>query len=206
MSKAPAKPPNATLNSSQEKPQTFVRPTVRVMRLADLKPAPYNPRTISKEAQDALTESLREFGILDDIVMNKRTGHIVAGHQRWKSLMDSGIIEAPVKVVDWDLAKEKAANLTLNNPHAQGQFTDGLQAIIDELKESMPLVTHSTGLDLLSQDGDDTPLSTRGITRPPAMTWVLCGIPTVKFGEVVDLVEGLKKATGAQVHISVSDQ
>jgi hypothetical protein len=153
-----------------------------------------------------LTESLREFGILDDIVMNKRTGHIVSGHQRWKSLIDSGVEEAPVKVVDWDLAKEKAANLTLNNPHAQGQFTDNLQSIIDELQSVMPIVTHSTGIDLLSQNADNTPLASRGITRPPAMTWVLCGIPTVQFGEVVEQIAALKKVPNAQVHMTVADQ
>jgi DNA modification methylase len=115
------------------------------MRLADLKPAPYNPRTISKEAMDGLAVSLKEFGLLEDIVVNKRTGHIVGGHQRWRALQAEGETSAPVKVVDWDLAKEKRANLTLNNPYVAGAYTPELQELLVELQadpEFKPLRLH----------------------------------------------------------------
>lgn len=52
----------------------------------DLKPAPYNPRTITTENARALATSLREFGDISGIVWNARTGHLVAGHQRLDTL------------------------------------------------------------------------------------------------------------------------
>ena len=56
------------------------------MKLSDLKPAPYNPRTITPEAVQALQVSLSEFGDISGIVWNKRTKHLVAGHQRLEAL------------------------------------------------------------------------------------------------------------------------
>lgn len=50
--------------------------------LDEFHPADYNPRTISPQAADGLAESIREFGDLSGLVVNKRTGNIVAGHQR----------------------------------------------------------------------------------------------------------------------------
>ena len=51
------------------------------MPLADLKPAPYNPRTISEEALKGLGVSLEEFGDISGFTWNKQTGHLVTGHQ-----------------------------------------------------------------------------------------------------------------------------
>lgn len=45
-------------------------------------PAPYNPRTITEGAREALRASLAIFGDLSGFVVNRKTGHIVCGHQR----------------------------------------------------------------------------------------------------------------------------
>ncbi len=98
---------------------------MKTPRLNDLAPAPYNPRDIDAEALAALTCSLGEFGDLSGITWNQRTGNLVTGHQRLRSLkerhgdvlkMRRGVIHAGaetfrVRVVDWPLAKEKAANI-----------------------------------------------------------------------------------------------
>jgi len=123
------------------------------MNLSDLKPASYNPREISEESFNGLKTSIEEFGDLSGIVFNKRTGNLVAGHQRVKALNEqygdlkisfvndaNGIIITPdskeffVRFVDWSEDVEKLANITANNPNIQGHFTPGLQIIIDELK------------------------------------------------------------------------
>lgn len=118
-------------------------------RMDQLRPAPYNPRAITDEAAAGLTESLSRFGDLSGIVWNSRTGHLVAGHQRLASLrrkhgeglrLEDGAIVTPdgsrfaVRVVDWDQATEKAANVTANNPHIAGTFTPELQGILVELQ------------------------------------------------------------------------
>lgn len=108
------------------------------MKLADLDPAPYNPRTISKEAMQGLTASLRRFGLVQPIVWNKRSKQIVGGHQRREALMDHGVLEADVLVVDLPPDEEKALNITLNNPAIGGEFTDDLQDMLADLREQMP--------------------------------------------------------------------
>ena len=82
-----------------------------VVKIADLKAAPYNPRRISKEAADGLTKSLERWGVVQEVVANKRTGHIVGGHQRVAALRKMGIKEVPVVWVDLDDVEEKALNV-----------------------------------------------------------------------------------------------
>lgn len=56
--------------------------------LAALPAAPYNPRKISAEALKGLKASLVTFGDLSGVVFNRRTKHLVCGHQRSASLGD----------------------------------------------------------------------------------------------------------------------
>lgn len=121
-------------------------------KISELKSADYNPRTISYEALKGLSYSIEEFGDLSGIVFNKQTGNLVAGHQRVKAItekygdlpiFDEKIVtddgnEFNVRIVDWDIQKEKAANIAANNPHIQGEFTPGLQLILNEIKLNVP--------------------------------------------------------------------
>jgi ParB-like chromosome segregation protein Spo0J len=45
-------------------------------KLSQLKPAEYNPRSISDEALRGLQSSIEEFGCVELIVWNKRTGKV----------------------------------------------------------------------------------------------------------------------------------
>ena len=53
--------------------------------------ADYNPRKISDHDLGALRWSLRFFGIIEPIVVNRRSGRIVGGHQRVKAAQAEGI-------------------------------------------------------------------------------------------------------------------
>lgn len=104
-------------------------------KLSELNPAVYNPRIISDKAKEGLKTSLEKFGLLEDIIWNKRTGNIVGGHQRYYILKEQGIDEVQVKVVDLDDIQEKALNITLNNPYIQGEFNvQDLPQIINDIK------------------------------------------------------------------------
>lgn len=105
----------------------------RVMKLADLKPAEYNPRKITEEAFHGLGQSLKRFGVMSYIVWNKRTGNIVGGHQRFKQLVELGEEETEVVVVDLDDSEEVALNITLNNRVIKGDFT---KEVMDDLRMS----------------------------------------------------------------------
>jgi len=119
------------------------------MKISDLKAAPYNPRVITDEAIGALQTSLGEFGDISGIVWNKKTGHLVAGHQRLEALtrkhgnklaLRGGEVVTPsgerypVRVVEWPVEREKAANLAANSPFLAGSFdSDGLEAVLADL-------------------------------------------------------------------------
>jgi len=108
-------------------------PHIKRMSTGDLRPADYNPREISDEALEGLGKSLDRFGVVEPLVFNKRTKTLVGGHQRLRVLLDRGITEVDVVVVNLDRIEEKALNITLNNPEITGDFTDGLQTILGEL-------------------------------------------------------------------------
>jgi ParB-like chromosome segregation protein Spo0J len=82
-----------------------------------LNPAPYNPRKTFKP-KDAeykkLKRSIQEFGYVEPILWNERTGNIIGGHFRYRILCDLGETEIDCVVVDVDTEKEKALNLALN--------------------------------------------------------------------------------------------
>lgn len=83
----------------------------------ELLPADYNPRKDLKPGDpeyEKLKRSIEQFGYVDPVIWNKRTGSVVGGHQRLKVLKDSGITELECVVVDLPLEKEKALNIALN--------------------------------------------------------------------------------------------
>ncbi len=104
------------------------------IQLDDYQLAPYNPRVIDKAAYDGLSASMAKFGYVEPIVVNRRSKTIIGGHQRYRILKDQGTETATAVLVDLDEPDEKALNLTLNNPHIQGQFEHtGLDQLLHEL-------------------------------------------------------------------------
>lgn len=87
------------------------------MRLADLKGAEYNPRK-DLQPEDAefqkIKRSIQEFGLVEPIIWNKATQHIVSGHQRLKVLRALGTAEEDVVVIECSLREEKILNVMLN--------------------------------------------------------------------------------------------
>lgn len=115
------------------------QPEIKTMKVKDLKPAPYNPRTIEKQELEGLKASLKRFGLVEPIVWNKRTGYVVGGHQRLKALQEERITDSLVVVVDLSDDDEQALNITLNNPKAQGRFDEeSVSRMLEELKPKMP--------------------------------------------------------------------
>lgn len=82
-----------------------------------LNPAAYNPRKDLQPGDaeyEKLLRSVEEFGYVEPIIWNRRTGNIVGGHQRFKVLQQLGFSEIDCVVVDLDEAREKALNIALN--------------------------------------------------------------------------------------------
>jgi hypothetical protein len=99
-----------------------------------LKPAPYNPRTWSKEAERQLKESISRFGIVNPLLANNapgREGIVIGGHFRLALLKEMGFKEVPVVYVNIpDIEKEKELNIRLNKN--TGEFDWDLLAKFNE--------------------------------------------------------------------------
>lgn len=104
--------------------------------------APYNPRVMSEQARAGLAESLDHYGYLQPIVWNKRTGHVVGGHQRKRKLLGDGVREVDVVVVDMDEKAEMALNIALNSQFITGQWDyEKLGALVAGMEDSLRDVT-----------------------------------------------------------------
>jgi len=123
---------------------------IRKIPVSVINPAPYNPRLDLKPgdpAYEKLKRSLTEFGCVEPLVWNQRTGNLVGGHQRFKVLCEQGVQEVEVSVVDLPLEREKALNIALNK--IQGDWDEGkLAALLEELTHVPTLDVSLTGFDL----------------------------------------------------------
>lgn len=115
----------------------------------------YNARKMDKKVKARLKSSIEEFGDISGITINKKTGNIFTGNHRWKQLDETyGALELvhqkddiylinkkgkylgfTARVVDWDLTKEKQANIVANSSLVAGDFTEDLQAQLAEINE-----------------------------------------------------------------------
>jgi ParB-like chromosome segregation protein Spo0J len=119
--------------------------------IAQLNPAPYNPRLVLKPGDprfEKLARSINEFDLVQPLIWNSRTGHIVGGHQRLEILKQQGWSEVDCVVVDLPLDREKALNVALNNSEVGGDWdTDRLAELVSSLQELPNFDATLTGFD-----------------------------------------------------------
>ena len=122
------------------------------IKITDIKPADYNPRKISGKDYDNLMNSIREFGLVDPIIINLNDNTVIGGHQRYDVLMDMymlGDIDNELSVlkmgdIGWvfldDQLKvknedyERALNIALNKISGDWDI-EKLAFVLDELDE-----------------------------------------------------------------------
>jgi DNA modification methylase len=193
-----------------------VIPATRIERrkVADLVPADYNPRNISERALAGLSESVRRFGLVQPIIVNERTGNVVGGHQRRKTLVAEGVAETDVVVVDLDVAEERALNVALNNQHISGEFTDDLDAMLEAIAADTPDLFEALRLDDLLDglvqkvdpaDGeDDVPEVPEVPTTITGDLWVM-GDHRLLCGDSTSADDVARALDGAEPFIMVTD-
>jgi len=102
------------------------------VKISDLKLAGYNPRQISNDDMASLVNSIREFGFVEPVVVNK-DNTVVGGHQRLIACKQLGYEEVPVVYVDLTKKKEKILNLALNRISGTWDM-EKLAIVLEELK------------------------------------------------------------------------
>lgn len=121
--------------------------------IKDIKPAAYNPRVISEAELAGLKESIKKFGFVEPLVVNKRSGNLCGGHQRLKAAELLGYSNVPVAYVDLSDAEEKALNVALNSHTIQGKFDlEILPTLLEELKVELPELVLDLRFDQLEKD------------------------------------------------------
>src|SRR5574344_470949 len=177
-------------------------------RIDDLHPASYNPRIQLKPGDkefEKLKNSILEFGYVEPIIWNKKTGNIVGGHQRLEAMKHLGETEVDCVVIDINEKKEKALNIALNKISGEwdtGKLTgllkeldgDGLSALTGfDMKELDDLFSGSV-YDVKEDDFDTeqevehiaTPFTKQGDIWHIKNHKVLCGDST-KLDDVIKL-------------------
>jgi hypothetical protein len=121
---------------------------VRRIPISQINPAPYNPRKQLKPSDPVykkIARSLKEFSLVEPLIWNAQTGHLVGGHQRLQVLMDQGETEVEVSIVNLPLAKEQKLNLALNNLKGEWDQAKLVDLIAELSQEDMDLSV--TGFD-----------------------------------------------------------
>lgn len=172
---------------------------VETVKRSTIKPHPRNPRTMTKEARQRLSRGLNKFGMLEPFVVNRRTSHVLGGHQRllW---MDEKHKDTDYDVqVSWcDVAESDEVNVLtlLNQPNAQGEWDTDL---LNDLLLSQSLDVELAGFEQLDLELllPDTDWSTLFSDSPAAVE---------KTRQEMDKVAEVNKSQRKQERESVNTQ
>lgn len=135
---------------------------------------PRNPRTIDESGRKALKRSMKNFGILGGIIVNKANDYVIVGGNQKVALMDEQQHYDPenpdtdyvlrVEVVDMDSKTELEALTALNNPTIGGKYDwQKLAELIPDIDYKNAGLTEEDlsmiGVDYLFQTEEENKLS-----------------------------------------------
>jgi len=94
------------------------------MGLSDLHEDPNNARLHDRRNLDAIANSLKKFGQVEPIVVQKSSKKVIAGNARLRVLREAGATEVDVVEVDLDDVDAAALSLALNRTAELGSWND----------------------------------------------------------------------------------
>ncbi len=136
------------------------------VKRSDIKPYPKNPRKIEDKNLKALENSMEEFGVVEQLVWNEKTGHLCGGHQRLKILDKHKVDRVECTVVNIDEEKEKALIIALNSKTLTGDWEqEMLEELLNEIEQENELIFDELLLEelreteiILGDDKDNNPI------------------------------------------------
>lgn len=186
--------------------------SLRRVKASELRPSPKNWRTHPREQQDALRGVLEEVGFADAVLARELadgTLELVDGHLRADLMPDQKI---PVLVLDIDETEAAKLLATLDPLAAMAEADaaklDELLREIDTGSEALQKLYAELAEDagvIPGEGGGKPELRQLEVLPPPAMTWVLAGIPTVHFGAISEVVESIASIDGTIVETTAND-
>jgi ParB-like chromosome segregation protein Spo0J len=88
--------------------------TIVDVPIDDLRPDPANPRRIGHAELEALTRSIREFGLVQRVLVRSEDRTVIGGHQHLVAARRLGYKTVPVILLDISLEQARLLNLGLN--------------------------------------------------------------------------------------------
>lgn len=183
---------------------------LRVVKASELQANPRNWRTHPDDQRAALRDLLAEIGYADALLARETedgTLELIDGHLRAETTPDQ---EVPVLVVD--VTEQEADKLLLLlDPLAAMAKADQEKLAALKNRADVQGAALRSALDAMLDDATEeagkqaTALRQLSTDRPPAMTWVLVGIPTVRYGEIAAAVESVASVQGVVVEMTVND-
>lgn len=93
------------MNTEKIKKETVVEQKAEtIVKITDVEPNKTQPRKVfNEDALIELSESIRQFGVIQPLVVQKRDGYyeIIAGERRWRAAKLAGLKEVPVIVREY---------------------------------------------------------------------------------------------------------
>jgi len=100
-------------------------PQIKKMKIDDLIAAEYNPRQLTEEQYKNLSDSIKRFGVVDPIIINKnknRKNIVIGGHQRINVCRKLKLKEIPCLEIDLTYDEERELNIRLNKNTGEWDF------------------------------------------------------------------------------------
>jgi len=191
----------------RKKKKLVIRDRIKELRRVKASELHANPRnwrvhnTAQVKAMEGILAEIGYAGALLARELPDGTLELIDGHLRAELDPEQ---EVPVLIVDLD-QDEANKLLTVLDPLAAMAETDqsALNSLIDDIDTSSDFLT--TMFDDLYAEIDQLEIKQLDVQKPPAMSWVLVGIPTVNFGNIADYVEDIAAISGTIVETTVNN-
>lgn len=176
----------------------------RRIKASELVPNEANWRKHPENQRTALAAAIEEIGFADVAIAREVNGHLelIDGHLRRDLAGDE---EIPVVVVDLDDEEAKKLLLTLDPLSAMAETDEAkvaelLESVEFESEELQRLIAETP-----AKEEAEPQLKKLDIKPPPRMTWVLIGVPTVRFGEIAEDMERIAMLPDVVFETTVND-
>jgi hypothetical protein len=179
---------------------------------SELTPNDRNWRTHPKPQADALRGVLEEIGQVGELYAyhSEREGGklvLIDGHLRSQEFAGAEWDVAITDLTDAEADKllacyDPLAAMAETNAKALDSLLHDVQTGSEAVADMLTKLAETNGIVSTGGEVELKPLDTR---PPPKMTWVLLGIPTVRFGEIAETVEQLAAVNGILLETTSND-
>lgn len=176
----------------------------------ELQAHPKNFRVHSGTQLDAIKATLEEIGFAGAELGRELPGgqiQIIDGHARARIAGESVV---PVLILDLDDMETDKLLATYDpigamadtNREILASLTDDLETNSDEFDKLIADIREQNGI---NEKKHETKIKELEVKPLPNLTWVLIGIPTIRYGEIAAMVETVSELSDTFVEICVND-